>query len=474
MALIPVILAGGTGSRLWPVSRKLRPKQFLRLFGERSLFQETLLRARQVTDEPPIILGSESHRFVIAEQCREVEVTWRYIVLEPAVRSTAPAIALAALLAEAATTPRETDELLVLSSDHVIENTAAFAAAVATAREAARTGALVTFGITPTEPETGYGYIRTQTPDSGDCHAAIPVDAFVEKPDAETAARYLAEGGYFWNSGMFAFGARIYLEALERLAPSVHASASRAIDSAQRDLDFCRPGAAFVDSPSISVDYAVMEQASNVMVVPASFGWSDVGSWDSVRQSLPQDSAGNALHGDVLSVDTENCLVRSEHRLIATLGVQNLAIVETSDAVLVADEGRVQEVKTLVEALKENDRPEVDVHRRVYRPWGSYEGLESAERFQVKRITVRPQASISLQKHHHRAEHWIVVRGAAEVTRDGETFLVTENESTYIPVGATHRLHNPGKVPLELIEVQVGSYLGEDDIVRFEDLYGRS
>lgn len=474
MALIPVILAGGTGSRLWPVSRRQRPKQFLRLFGERSLFQETLLRAQQVTGELPIILGSEAHRFLIAEQCRELDIGWRHIVLEPAVRSTAPAIALAALLAEEASANSESHELLVLSSDHVIEDGAAFANAVAAASAAAQSGALVTFGLQPTAPETGYGYIRAATGQASAGASALPVDAFVEKPDAQTAARYLAEGGYFWNSGMFAFGARSYLEALDHHAVGVHACAVAAIEHAEQDMDFCRPGPAFLESPAISVDYAVMEHARNVMVVPATFGWRDVGSWDSVRQALPRDSRGNAYQGDVVSLETENCLVRAEHRLITTVGVENLVIVETSDAVLVADEGRVQEVKALVEAMEADSRPEIEVHRRVFRPWGSYESLESAERFQVKRITVRPQASISLQKHHHRAEHWIVVRGSAEVTRDGETFLVTENESTYIPVGATHRLHNPGKVPLELIEVQVGSYLGEDDIVRFEDLYGRS
>jgi mannose-1-phosphate guanylyltransferase/mannose-6-phosphate isomerase len=466
MALIPVILAGGTGSRLWPVSRELRPKQFLRLFSERSLFQETLLRAQQVSAAPPIILGSEEHRFVIAEQCREIGVQWQHIVLEPAVRSTAPAIALAALLAQ----DDGDHELLILSSDHIVEDVAAFAEAVSRAEDAARDEQLVTFGIAPTGPETGYGYIRAARADA----EALPVEAFVEKPDAQTATRYLEEGGYYWNSGMFLFKAQTYLQALERFAADVYRCASAAMAAAVRDLDFCRPGVAFADSPSISIDYAVMEHAANVMVVPSAFGWSDVGSWDSVRQVLPRDDHGNATYGDVLTVDTTDSLVRSEHRLIATLGISNTVVIETSDVVLVADERYVQQVKSIVSELQARGRSEHRAHRRVFRPWGSYESLESASRFQVKRISVSPEASISLQKHHHRAEHWIVVRGTAEVTRDDETYLVTENESTYIPVGTVHRLRNPGKVPLELIEVQVGSYLGEDDIVRFEDVYGRT
>ncbi len=461
--LIPVVLAGGSGSRLWPLSRALYPKQFHALFSEHSLLQETLLRAAKVTAAAPIIVCNDEHRFLVAEQCRAIGVEWGEIILEPEGRNTAPAIGLAALAAPEGAT------LLVLPSDHLIQDEAGFAAAVEHAVTAAEQGGLVTFGVQPDRPETGYGYIRA----SGDGTAARPVQAFVEKPDEPTAESYLASGEYFWNSGMFVLGAGSYLKALDRHAPSMSEPLRASHANGSVDLDFFRPGRQFLDCPADSIDYAVMEKTADAWMVPASFDWSDVGSWSAILDASEQDASGNHQSGDVVSVDTENSYVQANHRLVGTLGVRNLIVVETADAVLVADRNEVQGVKTLVDRLKASGREEHLTHREVFRPWGSYESVEQGDRYQVKRIRVKPGERLSLQMHHHRAEHWIVVRGTAEVTRGEETFMLAENESTYIPLGTTHRLANPGRLPLELIEVQVGAYLGEDDIVRFEDVYGR-
>ncbi len=478
--IVPVILAGGTGSRLWPLSRELFPKQFHALLGDESLLQSTLRRAARATDLPPVIVCNEEHRFMVAEQCRAIGSGWQRIILEPEGRNTAPAIALAA---------REVCRvhgdgiMLVLPSDHLVADVEAFVAAVGCAAAAAADGDLVTFGVQPTAAETGYGYIRADAAGeaagkaagkaAGARDGALPVRRFVEKPDAATAARYLAAGDYFWNSGMFVFGAKAYLSELERLQPDIRASVDAAFDAGIPDLDFFRPGPEFLGSPGVSVDYAVMEKTERARVVPVAFGWSDVGSWSAIRDASPLDPAGNHFVGDVLAVDTRDSYVLAQNRLVAAIGLRNLIVVETADAVLVADKDRVQEVKQLVEQLKHGARSEYLNHTEVFRPWGSYEGVDVGARYQVKRIKVKPGEKLSLQMHHHRSEHWIVVKGTAEVTRGEDVFTLTENESTYIPLGVTHRLANPGKLPLELIEVQVGGYLGEDDIVRFEDQYGR-
>ncbi|MBX3705054.1 MAG: mannose-1-phosphate guanylyltransferase/mannose-6-phosphate isomerase [Pseudomonadales bacterium] len=476
--LVPVILAGGVGSRLWPLSREYYPKQFHALFGTDSLLQSTLRRAARVTVERPVIVCNEEHRFLVAEQCRSAGLPWRRIILEAAGRNTAPAIALAALDVCAVA---ENALLLVLPSDHLITDLDAFAEAVGRAALAASEGGLVTFGIRPTAPETGYGYIRVAGPTSGGPatggaapdEPVAPVRQFVEKPDAATAAEYLASGEYLWNSGMFVFGARAFLDELARFEPAMLDHVRRAHAEGAVDLDFFRPGRAFLDSPAKSVDYAVMERTARALVVQAAFDWSDVGSWSAIWQVSARDGDGNHLAGDVIAVDTHDAYVLAQHRLVGTLGVNNLVVVETSDAVLVADRDRVQDVRAIVEQLKSTGRGETQSHREVFRPWGSYEGVQDGERYQVKRIKVKPGERLSLQLHHHRSEHWIVVRGTAEVTRGEETFTLAENESTYIPLGVKHRLANPGKLVLELIEVQVGPYLGEDDIVRFEDQYGR-
>ncbi|MFM8353414.1 MAG: mannose-1-phosphate guanylyltransferase/mannose-6-phosphate isomerase [Gammaproteobacteria bacterium] len=465
--VVPVILAGGSGSRLWPLSRDLFPKQFHALFGSDSLLQSTLKRARAITDTPAIVVCNEEHRFLVAEQCRAAGLPWHRIMLEAEGRNTAPAIALAAHEALALAPDAV---LLVLPSDHLIQDLAAFRAAAQQALAAAEQGGLVTFGIRPTAPETGYGYIRS-APGPGD--AARPVAAFVEKPDAATAAQYLDSGAYLWNSGMFVFSAAAYLTELAAYEPAIANAASAAFTAGRVDLDFFRPGSEFLTSPSKSVDYAVMERTGHAMVVPAAFDWSDVGSWSAIWEQSPHDDQGNHFTGDVMAVDTRNAYVLAQSRLVGTLGIDNLIVVETPDAVLVADRGRVQDVKRIVEQLKASGREESLTHREVFRPWGSYEGIQQGERYQVKRIKVKPGERLSLQLHHHRSEHWIVVRGTAEVTRGDDTFMLAENESTYIPLGVRHRLANPGKLVLEMIEVQVGPYLGEDDIVRFQDQYGR-
>ena len=471
--IVPVILSGGSGSRLWPLSRSLRPKQFLGVTDQASLFQLTLDRLKGVSAQgqvSPIVVANNDHRFLVAEQCREVSATPLSIVLEPVARNTAPAIGVAALAASA---QGQDPVLLVLPSDHAFANVAAFHSAVKVGLEAATKGAMVTFGIVPTHAETGYGYILAKG--ALNPTAATPVDRFVEKPDLATAQSYLKDGSYTWNSGMFMFKASVLLRELQRHNPAMLAACEQAWAQSAKDLDFVRlDKPSFAACPADSIDYAVMEKTDKAVVVPLDAGWSDVGAWSAVWQVLPQDAQGNAVRGDVLMHHASNSYVHADSRLVALVGVDNLVVVETSDAVLVAHKDHAQDVKKIVDQLKAQGRPEVDLHREVFRPWGSYDSVDQGERFQVKRITVKPGAKLSLQMHHHRAEHWVVVTGTASVRLGDETKLVTENESVYIPVGVTHSLENPGKVPLHLIEVQSGSYLGEDDIVRFEDLYGRA
>ncbi|WP_428745723.1 mannose-1-phosphate guanylyltransferase/mannose-6-phosphate isomerase [Syntrophotalea sp.] len=576
--IVPVILSGGAGTRLWPLSRELYPKQLLPLVGDHTMLQETALRLEGVRDlAAPLVVCNEAHRFMVAEQLRQVGCPASTIILEPVGRNTAPAVAVAALRAMA-----EGDDplLLVLPADHVIERPEALRQAVGLGAPAAEEGGLLTFGIVPTAPETGYGYIkggplsvvrgplqeepdgtnrpptvdRSSTTDNGqrtadrfdngqrttdkehikggpwsvvrgplqeepdetnrpptagrgsttdngqrtadwfdngqrttdrfdngqrttdrfDNGPILSVSRFVEKPDRATAEQYLAAGDYYWNSGMFLFKASSYLRELEKFAPQMVACCRDALDRAQRDLDFTRLDAeAFAACPSDSIDYAVMEKTADAAVIPLDAGWNDVGSWSALWEVGERDENGNVTRGDVLTQNSRNCYLHAEQRLVAAVGLENHVVVETADAVLVAPRDQVQDVKAIVQQLKARGRDEALLHRRVNRPWGAYEGLASDARFQVKRITVAPEASLSLQLHHHRAEHWIVVKGTARVTRGEETFLLSENESTYIPLGVPHRLENPGKIALEMIEVQSGSYLGEDDIVRFEDRYGR-
>ena len=469
--LIPLILSGGSGTRLWPISRKNLPKQFLPLTGEGTLFQQTVTRAAALPSVgSPIVVASEDHRFLVAEQLLEMGVTGAGIVLEPLARNTAPAIALGAIEAIA----RDPDAtLLVLPADHLIGDTASFNDAVQRALPAAEQGWLVTFGIRPDRSETGFGYIRRAEALNGD---TFRVGQFVEKPNLETAESYVADGGYDWNSGMFLFKAARYIEELGKHAPNMLEAVRAAHASAQSDLDFVRIDRdAFAAVPDNSIDYAVMEKTDRAAVVPVSCGWSDIGSWSALWLAGEKDNQGNLRDGDTLAINTRNSLLRSHDRhIIATVGVEDLIVVTTPDATLVAHRDAAQDVKKIVDELKASGRSEHSLHRVVRRPWGSYDSLEIADRFQVKRIIVKPGASLSLQKHHHRAEHWIVVSGTAEVTCDDKVFLMGENQSTYIPLGSVHRLRNPGKMPLELIEVQSGSYLGEDDIVRFDDVYGRA
>lgn len=468
--LIPVLLSGGVGSRLWPVSRELYPKQFLPLSGASSLLAQTWQRVASLDQvAAPIVVCNEEHRFLVAEQMRACGAQSAAIVLEPQGRNTAPAAAVAAIKALEIASDAV---MLLLPADHVIQQPEVFAAAVARGLPAAREGQLVTFGIVPTAPETGYGYIK-RAKEIGD--ELFQIERFVEKPDLETARGYLASGDYLWNSGMFLMRADAYLEQLEQFAPAIVQASRKALAGARSDLDFTRlDAAAFAECPSDSIDYAVMERTERGVVVPLACGWNDVGSWSSLWDVASKDEQHNAVSGDVLLHDVGHSYIRAESRLVAAVGVDNLVVVETSDAVLVADRSRVQEVKEIVTALKKLKRDEATLHKRVSRPWGSYESLVSAGRFQVKRIVVNPGAQLSLQMHHHRAEHWIVVSGTARVTCNDEEFMLGEDQSTYIPLGNRHRLANPGVIPLEIIEVQTGSYLGEDDIVRFQDVYGRS
>ncbi len=468
--IVPVILSGGSGTRLWPLSREAYPKQFLPLVDQNTMLQNTALRLVGLADvAAPLVVCNQEHRFMVAEQMRAAGVQPAAVVLEPVGRNTAPAVAVAALHAQAA---GNDPILLVLPSDHVIADIAGFQAAVRRVAPHAEAGRLITFGIVPSAPESGYGYIKAGAPldDSGIC----VVERFVEKPDPATARSYLDSGHYYWNSGMFMFRASTFLAELERFAPAMLAACQQALATEQADRDFLWLGSeAFAACPKDSIDYAVMEKTEYAVVMPLAVGWNDVGSWSALWEVGQRDADGNIERGDVINIDTHDSYIDAASRLVATVGVEHLVVVETADAVLVASKDRVQEVKTIVDRLKANRRPEGSMHRKVYRPWGYYDSIDLDARFQVKRIMVRPGACISAQMHHHRAEHWIVVSGTARVHRGDEEFLLTENQSTYIPVGVQHRLTNPGKIPLEIIEVQSGSYLGEDDIVRFEDVYGR-
>lgn len=472
--IYPVILSGGSGTRLWPLSRASYPKQLLALVGAKTMLQATLERAATLPHaQPPLLICNQEHRFLVHDQCVEAGVKPAAIYLEPVGRNTAPAIALAALhLAE--TDPQAL--MLVLPADHVIQDHAVFSADVAEAVVAAHAGYLVAFGVSPQSPETGYGYIKSGTPLllSSTISNTYSISAFVEKPDRTTAESYLQEGGYTWNSGIFVFTAARYLEELQAYRPDILAAVTQAWQGRAQDLDFCRPHQAdFLVCPSDSIDYAVMQKTSRAAVVQAKFDWSDVGSWDSLWSIATKDPSGNTVQGDTFVTDTINSYIRAESRLVAVVGLDDVVVVETADAVLVMHRSKAQEIKRAIEYFDREGRSEHLEHIRVYRPWGWYEGIDSDARFQVKRIMVKPGEKLSLQMHHHRAEHWVVVSGTALVTVDGKELLLSENQSTYIPLGHTHRLSNPGKIDLHLIEVQSGAYLGEDDIVRFEDTYGR-
>jgi mannose-1-phosphate guanylyltransferase/mannose-6-phosphate isomerase len=467
--LTPVLLSGGVGSRLWPVSRETHPKQFQPLAGELSMLQQTLQRTSGMEETRPLVVCNEEHRFMVAEQLRQVDLQASALILEPRGRNTAPAVALAAIQALA----KDPDALLlVLPADHLIREVDAFVEAVGKAVPLAQQGRLVTFGVVPSAAETGYGYIKCGESLDTDLY---DLERFVEKPDAATAQAYVDSGSYLWNSGMFLLRAETYLDQLASHAPEILNCCRQAMEHASADLDFVRPDAeAFDQCPSDSIDYAVMEKTDAGAVVSLDCGWSDVGAWSSLWDVAERDADGNARIGDVVVDNCHNNYLRSESRLLAATGVDDLVVVETADAVLVSHRDKVQDVKRIVNRLKAEQRQEVALHRRVYRPWGSYESLITADRFQVKRIVVNPGQTLSLQLHHHRAEHWIVVHGTAEVTCEDRVFMLGEDESTYIPLGHKHRLANPGRIPLELIEVQSGAYLGEDDIVRFQDEYGRS
>jgi mannose-1-phosphate guanylyltransferase/mannose-6-phosphate isomerase len=469
--ILPVIMAGGKGSRLWPLSRELYPKQFLTVSGELSMLQQTVARLTGMEHSAPLLICNEEHRFIAAEQLRLGGFAHSGIILEPVGRNTAPAIALAALQALKNAKQDEDPILLVLAADHLIDDTSAFQTSVTKALPFAKDGKLVTFGIVPTVPETGYGYIKAGE-SQGD---AFTVAQFVEKPDLNTAQGYLASGDYYWNSGMFLFKASRYLEELKKYSPEILLACEKSMEESIPDMDFVRVDIeAFQRCPDDSIDYAVMEKTDSSMVIPMDAGWSDVGSWSALWDVSEKDENNNVIKGDVIAVNSANNYLHSNNKLIAVVGIDNLVVVETKDAILVAHKEQVQDVKTIVNHLKAVGRTEHKIHREVYRPWGKYDSLDIGNRDQVKRITVKPGAKLSIQMHHHRAEHWIVVSGTAKVTNGDKTILLTENESTYIPIGQVHALENPGVLPLELIEVQSGSYLGEDDIVRFEDRYGRT
>lgn len=465
--MIPVILSGGSGTRLWPLSRGQYPKQFLPLVSGSTMLQETVLRLSGLVDLQPVIgVCNEGHRFMMAEQLREIGVQPAAVILEPVGKNTAPAVALAALSAKS-----PEDVLLILPADHVVANREAFHHAVNEARRLAEQDYLVTFGIVATEPETGYGYIKAGAGLGGE---AFNVAAFVEKPDLATARTYIDSGEYFWNSGMFAFKAGVFLRELEKFNPQMLNACRKALQAAKTDFDFVRlDKSIFSTCPADSIDYAVMEKTDKAVVIALDAGWNDVGSWSALWEVAGKNEAGNAIKGDVIAVDVANSYIHSSSRLVAVIGAEDLVVIETEDALMVANKDRVQDVKLVVDQLKSMRRDEAEAHRKVYRPWGYYDLVDHGERHQTKRIVVKPGAKLSVQKHHHRAEHWVVVKGTAWVGKDGEGLLVTENESIYIPVGVVHSLENPGVIPLEMVEVQTGSYLGEDDIVRFEDQYGR-
>lgn len=466
--IIPIIMAGGSGTRLWPLSRSLYPKQFLSLINENSLLQETLKRLDGLNCLPPVIVSNNEHRFIVAEQLRQFGVDDFQIILEPVGRNTAPAVALAALKSLEL---HGDHHMLVLAADHAIQDIEAFHAAVLAAEQESVDNKLVTFGIVPTKPETGYGYIKKGEQVK---NSVFKVNSFVEKPDLETAKNYLEQKCYLWNSGLFMFKASVYLDELKKFRPDILAACKESLSSASTDLDFIRLNSdVFAECPDESIDYAVMEKTQDCVVIPLDADWSDIGSWTSLWEISEKDEHENVSHGDVINYNSRNNYIYSEGSLISTVGVNNLIIVQTKDALLVAQQDNVQDIKKIVEILKKQKRSEHISHREVYRPWGRYDSVERGDRYQVKRITVKPGECLSTQMHHHRAEHWVVVAGTAKVTCGERTFFVTENESTFIPIGTVHTLENPGKIPLEVIEIQSGVYLGDDDIVRLSDKYGR-
>ncbi len=506
--IIPVILSGGTGSRLWPMSRELNPKQFLPLCSDQSMLQDTMIRLDGVADlAAPIVVCNEEHRFLVAQQMRDIGVEVDKIILEPVGRNTAPAIGAAAQYIQSKNDSGD-DVMLILAADHVIQNKSVFHQVIESGCRLAEQGQLVTFGIVPDKAETGYGYIKRAEPfngsgfnkgfkkgvkkagkdkdiddtelvqkDSADnayADNAYKVAQFVEKPDLDTAGKYYESGEYYWNSGMFMFQASVILQELETLSGEIYQAVKKAVSEGAGDLDFCRlDSKSFTASPSDSIDYAVMEKTDKAVVLPLDADWNDVGAWSALWEVNSRDEDGNVLHGDVLKHDVTNSYVHADDRMVAVIGMDNCIVVETADAVLVADKARSQDVKEIVNQLKASDREEALLHQQVYRPWGSYETLEETERFKVKRIIVNPGAKLSLQMHHHRAEHWVVVKGTAKIVCGDKDLILTEDQSNYIPLGTRHRLENPGVIPLEIIEIQTGSYLGEDDIVRFDDTYGR-
>ncbi|HFE4535665.1 TPA: mannose-1-phosphate guanylyltransferase/mannose-6-phosphate isomerase [Escherichia coli] len=469
--LLPVIMAGGTGSRLWPMSRELYPKQFLRLYGQRSMLQETVLRLDDVDAREPVVICNQEHRFLVAEQLRQINKLSHNIILEPVGRNTAPAIALAAL---SAIENGDDPILLVLAADHIINNKLAFHQAIKSAFKFALQGRLVTFGIVPTGPETGYGYIHRGQEETLDEQIAYQVSRFVEKPNKETAESYIASGEYYWNSGMFMFRAKKYLEELEKFRPDILDACKAAIQGCKESDEFIKVDRdLFIACPDESVDYAVMEKTTDAVVVGLDADWSDVGSWSALWEVSPKDDKGNVLTGDTFLHNANNCYINTDEKLIAAIGVDDLVIINTKDAVLVVNKDQVQDVKKVVEYLKANHRSEYKRHREIYRPWSRCDVVVQTERFNVNRITVKPGAAFSMQMHHHRTEHWVILSGTGEVTIKDQKFLLTENQSTFIPIGAQYRLENPGKIPLELLEIQSGSYLGDDDIIRIKDQYGR-
>jgi len=469
MQIIPVILSGGSGTRLWPLSRKQYPKQYLSLASDNTMLQETILRLNGLDNlADPIIVCNADHRFLVAEQCQQINIKNPTILLEPVGRNTAPAIAAAALQSL-----KQTDDvvLLVLSADHIIQDVEAFHQAINIVSQQAQEGKLATFGIVPTDANTGYGYIKSS---KGTIDGTYKVEEFVEKPDLETAQSYLEKGNYLWNSGMFMFKAAVLIKELTTHSPEIIVSVNNAVNNAEQDLDFIRlDKQAFESSPSDSIDYALMEKSDNVVVVPLDARWNDIGTWSALHDIGIKDTNGNVIKGDAITQDTTNTYINANHHIVATIGVDNLIVVDTSDATFIATQGKAQEVKSLVESLQADGRDEGVMHRKVYRPWGWYDSIESGKHFQVKRLHVNPGAKLSLQMHHKRAEHWVVVHGTATVTNGDKIFDLNKGESTYIPLGVTHALENNTQNPLEIIEVQSGAYLGEDDIVRFEDIYGR-